>query len=178
MFLLLSAKPVGRIAHQHGFDFFSCDAHIIDHKGNACWEGVAFTEKRNYINELTELKSGVLYVVPYVGFDYNSINLENVSVVVHNTYHTTAVCVERSRKTGDYTSSSILSFIDRCKANGVDLLLAPCNPDAYSYESTGDALENGAMYVSGKTPELSYTKALVAHSIGLKGKALVEFVNN
>ncbi len=159
-------------------DFFSCDSYMIPDTENASWQGVAFEEKQDYINEVTELKNGVLLLVPYIGLDYECIDLSNVSVVVHNTYHTTAVCVERSKKAGDYTSNSILHFLDKCKKNDVDVLLAPCDPEAYSYESTGDALENGAMYVSGKTLELAYTKSLVGHSLGLKGKKLVEFVNN
>ncbi len=159
-------------------DFYSCDSHRITHRENASWQGVAFLKKSDYINKITALKSGVLLIVPYVGLDYDSIDLSNASVVVHNTYHTTAVCVERSKKTGDYTSNSILYFLDKCKVKGVDVLLAPCDPQAFAYESTGDALLNGAAYVSGKTLELAYTKTLVAHSLGLKGGKLVEFVNN
>ncbi len=159
-------------------DFFSRDSHRISDKKNASWQGVAFGEKQNYINKLTTLRDGVLLVVPYVGLDYDCIDLSNVSVVVHNTYHTTAICVERSKKAGDYSSNSILYFLDKCRKKGVDVLLAPCDPEAFSYESTGDALQNGAMYIGGKTLELAYTKTLVGHSLGLKGKDLVEFVNN
>ena len=159
-------------------DFFSRDSHRISDKKNASWQGVDFENKLNLINEVTELKNGVLLLVPYVGLDYENIDLSKASVIVHNTYHTTAVCVERSKKSGDYTSNSILYFLDKCREKGVDVLLAPCDPEAFSYESTGDALENGAMYVSGKTLELAYTKTLVGHSLGLKGKDLVKFVNN
>ncbi len=158
-------------------DFFSHDSYMIPDVKNALWQGVPFENKLDLINQVTELKNGVLLLVPYIGLDYDSINLSNVSVVIHNTYHTTAVCVERSKKEGDYTTNSILYFLDKCKGKGVDVLLAPCDPEAFSYESTGDALGNGAMYVSGKTLELAYTKTLVAHSLGLKGEKLVEFVN-
>lgn len=159
-------------------DFFSRDSHRISDKKNASWQGVAFGEKQDYINKLTTLRDGVLLVVPYVGLDYDCIDLSNVSVVVHNTYHTTAVCVERSKKSGDYTSNSILYFLNKCREKDIDVLLAPCDPEAFSYESTGDALQNGAMYISGKTLELAYTKTLVGHSLGLKGEKLVDFVNN
>lgn len=159
-------------------DFFSLDSHVVSDNANASWQGIAFENKVDLISEISELKKGVLLLVPYVGLDYESINLTEASVVVHNTYHTTAVCVERSKKTGDYTSNSILCFLDKCRKTGVDLLLAPCDSEAFSYESTGDALQNGAMCISGKTLELAYAKTLVAHSLGLKGESLVEFVNN
>ncbi len=158
-------------------DFFSCDAYKIPDPDNAFWQGQSFECKNDVINEFNQLKSGVISVVPYVGIDYDSFDLIKVSVVVHNTYHTTAVCVERSKKTGDYSNYSFLHFLNRCKERNIDVFLAPCNPEAYSYESTGDALENGAMYISGKTFELAYTKTLVGYSIGLKGEELLEFLN-
>ena len=159
-------------------DFFSCDAYKIPDIDNAIWQGQAFEYKNNVINEFSHLKSGVISIVPYVGIDYDVFDLSNVSAVIHNTYHTTAVCVERSKKTGDYTNYSFLHFLDKCKERNVDVFLAPCDPEAYSYESTGDALSNGAMYISGKTFELAYTKALVGYSMGLKGEALQTFINN
>ena len=158
-------------------DFYSCDAFTITNNGNASWEGVAFARKCDYLNEITELKDGVLLLVPYVGLNYESINLSNVSVVVHNTYHTSSVCVERSKKTGEYSCNSILYFLDKCKECGVDLLLAPCDPDAFSYESTGDALSNGALYISEKTLELAYAKSVVGFSMGLRGESLMQFIN-
>ena len=158
-------------------DFYSCDVFTIANKENASWEGVAFARKCDYLNEITELKDGVLLLVPYVGLNYEFIDLSNVSVVVHNTYHTTAVCVERSKKAGEYSCNSILYFLDKCKERGVDLLLAPCDPEAFSYESTGDALGNGALCISNKTLELAYTKAVVGFSMGLRGDSLVQFIN-
>ena len=159
-------------------DFFSDDSYMLSDNKNALWQGVDFENKLNLINEVAELKNGVLLLVRYVGLDYESIDLSKASVIVHNTYHTTAVCVERSKKAGEYTSNSILYFLDKCSEKGVDVLLAPCDAEAFSYESTGDALQNGAMCVSNKTLELAYTKTLVGHSLGLKGEKLVDFVNN
>ena len=59
------------------------------------------------------------------------------------------------------TNLSVISFARRCENQGVDLFLAPCNPEAYAYESTGDALENGALPIMGTTFEMACVKTLV-----------------
>ena len=100
-----------------------------------------------------------------------------VSAVVHGTYHTQAVCVERSKKQGSFTNYSILSFAERCRKEGVKLFLAPCSENAFSYESTGDALENGILPINGMTNEMAYVKTLVGCSMNLEKDRLVEFLN-
>lgn len=158
-------------------DFFSRSSHKIENPGNARWEGRAFETKNSFLYDITTLHGRVLAIVPYVGIDYDNYNLDKVSAVVHNTFHSESVCVERSKKQGEVTSLSIISFAKHCRQKGVDLFLAPCNADAYAYESTGDALESGALPISGTTFEMAYVKALVGTSLGLKGEALLEFVN-
>lgn len=158
-------------------DFFSRSSHKIDNTENASWEGRAFETKNNFLNDMTSLSGRVLAITPYVGIDYDNYSLEKVSAVVHGTFHSESVCVDRSKKQGQVTNLSVISFARRCRRQGVDLFLAPCNPDAYAYESTGDALENGALPISGTTFEMAYVKALVGTSLGFKGEKLLEFVN-
>lgn len=158
-------------------DFFSKNQKEIENPENACWEGQSFETKNQFLNQIEELKGGVLYITPFVGIDYNNYNLENISAVVHNTYHSETVCVERSKKQGETTNFSIIEFAKKCKAHNTDLFLAPCNPEAYSYESTGDAIKHGALPISGMTREMSYVKTLIGCSLNFSKKELADFIN-
>lgn len=158
-------------------DFFSSDAIKITDTENAKPEGKSFQTKNNILDKMKELIPCVMNITPYVGINYDNFSLENIRAVIHGTFHTQAVCVERSKKQGAFTNFSILSFLERCKENDVDLFLSPCNENAFSYESTGDALENGCLAISGMTKEISYVKTLIGSSLGLKGKELSDFIN-
>jgi hypothetical protein len=76
-----------------------------------------------------------------VGLNYEYFDLGKISAVVQGTYHTQSVCVEKSEKQNQITKYSILTFANRCKENGVDLFLTPCDKNAYFYESTKFALK-------------------------------------
>ena len=159
-------------------DFFSHDAIKITDTENACLEGKEFQTKNNILSDMKALSPCVMNIVPYVGINYDNFSLENIRAVIHGTFHTQAVCVERSKKQGAFTSFSILFLLKRCKEKGIDLFLSPCNENAFSYESTGDALNNGCLTISGMTKEISYVKALIGCSLGLKETELSEFINN
>lgn len=158
-------------------DFFSVDAMAVPDAANACLPGKAFQTRPMPLYRMGPLTDCVLMVTPYVGIRYDRYNLTGVRAVVHGTYHSQTVCVERKGGRGDYSSYSILSFMDRCRDLGVTLLHAPCSPSAYRYESTGDILARGAGYIRGQTNEMAYVKAMVGCALGLKGEALEEFVN-
>ena len=159
-------------------DFFSLDAMKITDTENAHLEGKSFQTKNNILSELKKLSPCVINITPYVGINYDNFSLKNIRAVIHGTFHTQAVCVERSKKKGHFTNLSILSLIERCKENDVDLFLSPCSENSFAYESTGDALENGCLAISGMTKEISYVKTLIGCSLGLKGKELSDFINN
>ena len=158
----------------HSDDFFSPRSLKIPDCNNAKLDGVPFRTKNNFLRELKELKPCVLSITPYVGINYDSFNLRNISAVVHGTYHTQAVCVERSKKQGSFTNHSILHLAQRCREENVHLFLAPCSENAFSYESTGDALENGILPVNGMTNETAYVKILAGCSMNLKKDELIE----
>lgn len=161
----------------HTDDFFSpCSFKITDHS-NAKFNGTAFGTKNNLLKDLKELKPCVLNITPYVGINYDCFNLQNISAVVHGTYHTQAVCVERSNKQGAFTNYSILSFAERCQKKGVHLFLSPCSENAFYYESTGDALENGILPIDGMTNEMAYVKTLIGCSMNLSKDKLTQFIN-
>lgn len=149
-------------------DFFSKDMFAVDDIEAVCAESKAFEVNNNLLNEIKALDAKVLLINPFVGLDYNSINLENVSAVVHTTYHSQTVCVEGE-------NNSFTDFAKRCKKEGVSLILTPCDENSYSYVSTAVALKNGVIPVSGMTNEMAYVKTVVGCSLGIKGQELAEF---
>ena len=155
-------------------DFFSRGMMPVSGE-NARWEGVPFRTNSLYLNKMGALTPCVLKIVPYVGLDYNAFNLEGVRAIVHGTYHSQSVCVERSKGAGDYGSGSILQLIDRCK--DIPVFLAPCSPEAAKYESTGDAVRHGASHICKTTNEMAYVKVLVGCALGLNKTDLLDFVN-
>ncbi len=151
-------------------DFFSKDMIAIDDIEAVCAETQAFEENCNPLSKIKELNEKILLVNPYVGMNYDCINLINVSAVVHTTYHSQTVCVD-----GD--GNSFAEFAKRCKKEGVSLILTPCDEKSYSYVSTATALENGVMPISGMTNETVYVKTVVGCSLGYNGNELTEFLN-
>lgn len=158
-------------------DFFSADAMEILDADNACLTGKSFETDTFYLNKIQPLTACVLRVMPYVGIDYDAYNLDGIRAVVHGTYHSDTVCVERKEGKGSYSRNSILHLIDRCKERDIQVFLAPCSPTAYKYESTGDALKQGASHICGLTCEMAYAKTLVGCALGLTGEELKNFVN-
>ncbi len=151
-------------------DFFSKDMIAVDDIEAVCAESKTFEVNNSLLNEIKALDAKVLLINPFVGLDYNSINLEKVSAVVHTTYHSQTVCVEGG-------SNSFAEFAKRCKKEGVSLILTPCDEISYSYVSTASALENGVIPVSGMTDEMVYVKSIVGCSLGYKENELCEFLN-
>lgn len=149
-------------------DFFSSDMQKIPDSENASLKGCSFSSDAGLLKKTPQLKCNVLCITPYVGIDYSCYNLQNVSAVVHYTYHSQTVCVD-----GD---NSILRLAEKCKESGSELFLAPCDAEAYKYETTGKALSGGALCTGSLTPEAAYAKVLAGCSSGLKGKELEEFV--
>ncbi len=151
-------------------DFFSEDMLNVDDVEAVCEASVAFETDNGLLSKIKTLDSKVIFINPYVGLNYNSINLENVSAVVHTTYHSQTVCVE-----GD--NHSFAEFAKKCKKEGISLVLTPCDKKSYSYVSTASALENGVIPVSGITDEMVYVKTVTGCSLGLKGQELAEFLS-
>lgn len=156
-------------------DFHSaCEAEITD---NPCYKGKAWATDTFYLNKLDCLKDEVMLITPYVGINYKRFSLDGLSAVVHGTYHSDTVCVERKSDSESYSEHSVLYLLDRCKERSIPLFLAPCDEAAFAYDSTGDALRNGAIGIAHTTLELAYVKTLVGVSLGYKGDDLVNFLN-
>ena len=151
-------------------DFFSKDMIEVRSIESVCAESQAFETDCNLLTKLKTLNAKVLMLNPFVGLDYNSINIHSVSAVVHTTYHSQTVCVEGE-------NNSFTDFAKRCKKEGVSLILTPCDKDSYSYVSTASALKNGVVPVNGITNETAYVKTAIGCSLDLSSDELAEFLN-
>lgn len=158
-------------------DFFSADAMRIETPDNACLIGCSTDTDVMPIMQFTRLTPCVANISPFVGINYATYDLEDIRAVVHGTYHSETVCVERKNGTGEYSTHSILHLIDRCAMKNIPVFLAPCSPTAFKYESTGDALQSGAFHIEGMTAEMAYVKTLIGCAMDLTGMKLATFVN-
>ncbi len=152
-------------------DFYSRDAMVVESIENAELEGKEFQHSNGLLSKIDKLTSGVLYINPVVGMNYDCYNLDGVSAVVHTTYHSETVCVDGGK-------NSFAQFAERCKKEGVSLILTPCDEKSYSYVSTAKALKHSVIPVSGLTNEMAYVKTVIGCSLGLKGKDLAEYMKN
>lgn len=158
-------------------DFYSKTAMTVPDPANARLPGRAFETHCSYLEQMAPLSPCVLRIEPHVGLDYSRFRLEGVRAVIHGTYHSQSVCVQRSRGVGDYDRASVLQLLDSCRQNNIPLFLTPCSPDAFRYESTGDALEQGAGHIYGMTDEMAYVKTLVGCALGMEGAQLQTFLD-
>lgn len=165
-------------AHLKQCPNYSSDFHSVSETEivDSYVEGVPFKSNRFYLNKLQKLKDEVMLITPYVGINYRRFDIEGLSAVVHGTYHSDTVCVGRKKGTEPYGAESILYLLDRCKERDIPLFLAPCDESAFAYDSTGDALRNGALSIARTTVEAAYTKTLVGVSLGYKGGELLSFL--
>lgn len=159
-------------------DFFSSNAMKIDTSCPAKATGQAFETQGMLLERMSDLTPCVLQIMPHVGLRYDFVCLDEVRAIVHGTYHSQSVCVERKNGEGEYSASSVLYLLDRCKKLEIPVFLAPCSPQSYCYESTGDALRHGARSIDGMTSEMAYVKTLVGCALGLEGAKLQEFLDS
>jgi len=122
------------------------------------------------IKRISHLDKNVLLVTPYTGMDYSRIDLNGISGIVHGTYHSGTVCVDKARP-----ECSAVEFSKRCRANKIPVYLAPCKLDERQYESAYTAKRGGMMPLS-CTTEIVYCKLLLGLCAGLRGKPLKDFM--
>lgn len=163
----------------YNHNFYSEDAEKIADVSNAKLQGMAFETDGFLLDKIDKLSDAVVLIQPYVGLKYSRIDLVGVKAIIHGSYHSDTVCVERKKpnETNDnYTDSSILYLLEKAKGLNIPVIISPCNKDAYTYTSTGDALRNGAFGLFGTTLEAAYVKAVVGVSLGLENEKLIEFL--
>ena len=149
-------------------EFFSSDAIEFDSlmsEWNPEWLNRADLEigardKNGAVNKalifsVGELRDDVLYIRPYVGMNYDRINLDGVRVVLHGMYHSSTCNTE-----GD-SAASAMSLLRRCKEKGIEMYIFPCKEGEYRYSTTKPLIDEGAKCIYGGTWEEAYVRLLI-----------------
>ncbi|MBR6548776.1 MAG: hypothetical protein IKT68_04445 [Clostridia bacterium] len=126
--------------------------------------------------QTTPLTDCVLFVRPYVGQNYDRLNLQNVKAVLHSAYHSGTCCVGDPAHKTPY---SLLHLFDRCAAQNIPLYFAPCSadqtqtvyatvPPLRQYTANGQHIR----LCYGYTDETMWAKLLYAYSVELSQREL------
>ncbi len=155
-------------------DFHSLSEHRIDIE-NPCYDGVEWESQEKLYERIGKFTNSVLKIEPYVGLDYSRISLAGVKAVCHGTYHSETLSVGE----GEFDPYSVFS-LKECFSGEIPLFLTPCQYDAGTqkpcYETTADAVNNGAVSIWGMTSEMVFVKAMVGVALGFFGKSLIDFL--
>lgn len=101
----------------------NCDVHSFGKKVDFCYE---YT-----IEKLPEFKK-VLVINPYPLFDYNSIDLSDVDIVLHNTYHS-----------GTADTENLLKFKEKCDDKNIKIYIAGLEKGQRIYSSLKKLIDEG-----------------------------------
>ena len=132
-------------------DFFSHGMQRIDwyREPDEEREELAVEAVQDWKVPAVTLRPDVLLLHPYVGIRYDCISLSGIRVVVHTLYHSSTAPKE------------LTEFLDRCREEGVNCYILPCDPEDYHYETTAELLKHGAIPISGMSVESAYFRVLM-----------------
>ena len=121
-------------------------------------------------------ESSVMLISPYTGLDYSRIDLSGIRIIVHGTYHSGTVCVERSSTDECYGTRSILHLADRCREANIQVFIAPSALNECQYSSMFDAAKTGILVPLNMTSESAYAKAVIGIALSYDSTKLHEFM--
>ena len=117
--------------------------------------------------------AGVLVVHPYTGLDYTHIDLHNIHVVLHGTYHSGTVCALNNA-----SPYSVFPFAERCRQKGIPLFVAPCVLNEEQYASAHGLFANSSAIPLPMTLPAAYGKVLTALACGIPREELTAFMRH
>ena len=123
--------------------------------------------------ETPELESDIVYIKPYPGlkYSYYSFNESKPRAVLHDLHHSGTACAVEQEP------YSLLRFIERCKASGVDLYICPVkDARAAMYSSSVALIEAGAIVVEKMSVEAAITKLMLAYSLYSDASDIKQFM--
>ncbi len=171
-----------RQCQNYSDDFESADSKIITNY-NKTIEQIR-EENNNLFNpielcNINLLINNVLQVRPYVGLDYSYINYEmDIYAIVHGLYHSATACVEIDSVDENYTSSSILYLLDKCRKHDIKLILEPSREGVSLYASMSHVMGSDAISIYGLTSEMVYVKTLLASAMQLSNEDYIQFMKS
>ena len=112
------------------------------------------------VNRPIDFNNKVLFIRPYPNMNYENINIDGISAVIHYMYHSATACT-----VGDCTS--LIKFAKKCKDKGVKLYVASFKDKNVerAYKSTRDILEQGVIPLFNISPESAYIKVLICQNM-------------
>jgi len=152
--------------------------HFAAYKGQPCgyipemgekWElDLPEDEFENREIPVIHMENSVLFLRPYPGLRYDFIDLADVRAVVHYLYHSATACTqERYGGSAQGVQYNILSFLKRCKEQGICVYLAGFKSAGQRlYETNNEILQQDmAKPLYGLSPERAYMRILVQYNI-------------
>ena len=127
------------------------------------------------LNDSELIDNGILMILPYTGMDYRHYNLDGVKAIIHGTYHSGTVCVERNSEADEYNANSLLWLADECDRKNIPIFVAPSKLNAEQYSSVLDLVKNSSAELLDMTTESAYAKLLLAISCGYEN--LTEYMH-
>ena len=126
----------------------------LDKDSGKTSSGYSSGERTSILN-VGILTDSVLYIRPYVGINYDRINLDGVKAVLHGMYHSSTVNTE-----GDGPTSA-MSLLRRCNEKGIAFYIFPCKDGEYRYSTTKPLIDADAKCLYGGTWEEAYVRLLL-----------------
>lgn len=122
----------------------------------------------------------IMMIKPYPCLNYRNINLNGVTAVLHDLYHSGTACVEPFlyEKATANKMYSLLDFISLCQQQNVKVYLAPIIESLDAYRSTQLLIEHGAEIIWNTSIEAAYVKLLLAYGNFSEESVLNEFIYN
>lgn len=117
---------------------------------------------KSILHDITDLKSLVILLQPYVGLDYNKILLDphDTRAVLHAVYHSYTACTDTEE------AASILTLEEICRGENIMLCVAPFSTallqGGEQYESTNKIKQGSIYFFCGQSIECAYAKLLIA----------------
>lgn len=159
---------------------YSEDFECVSEKKSFCLNNVDLSEVFSKCLELSDnrkklpfelndselIDNGVLMILPYTGMDYAHYNLDGVKAIIHGSYHSGTVCVERNSEADEYNSNSLLWLADECDRRKIPIFVAPSKLTTDQYSSVLDLVKNSSAKLLDMTTESAYAKLLLAISCG------------
>ncbi|MEF2247531.1 asparaginase [Paenibacillus sp. IITD108] len=112
--------------------------------------------------ESLKLESDIVYIKPYPGlkYSYYAFGESKPRAVLHDLHHSGTACAVEQEP------YSLLRFMERCRAAGVDLYICPVkDASAAMYSSSVALIEAGAIIIEKMSMEAALTKLMLAYSL-------------
>ncbi len=158
-------------------DFFSApNGRFLLGDGELFKRCKELSSKRMAVDIPKHLTSKALLLQPYTGLDYSCISLDGVCGVIHGSYHSGTVCVERNSQDEGYSTSSILYFAAKCAKANIPLFVAPSRLDSEQYSSVYDLCKSTDTVLLDMTSEAAYAKLVLGISKEIYAEDLRKFM--